>query len=57
MLDNRTAGVSITRKPQVVIFQKLDLIFSINIFITRNHKIRFGKKKLYLLVLSKLVSF
>jgi hypothetical protein len=45
MLDNGTAGVFITRKPQVVAFQKLDPIVSIDISITRNHKIRFGKKK------------
>jgi hypothetical protein len=45
MPDNRAAGVSITRKPQVIAFQKLDLIILINIFIIRNHKIRFGKKK------------
>jgi hypothetical protein len=43
MPDNRAAGVSIARKPQVVIFQKLDLIVSINTSITRNHKICFGK--------------
>jgi hypothetical protein len=43
--DNGTAGVFITRKPQVVAFQKLDLIILINTFITRNHKICFGKKK------------
>jgi hypothetical protein len=43
MLDSGTAGVFIARKPQVVTFQKLDLIVSIDISITRNHKIRFGK--------------
>jgi hypothetical protein len=43
MLNNRTAGVFITRKPQVVAFQKLDPIISINISIAGNHKIRFGK--------------
>jgi hypothetical protein len=41
--DNGTTGVSITRKPQVIIFQKLDPIVSINIFIAGNHKIRFRK--------------
>jgi hypothetical protein len=43
MLDNRATGIFIIRKPQVVIFQKLDLIISIDISITGNHKIRFGK--------------
>jgi hypothetical protein len=43
MLDSGTAGVFITRKPQVIVFQKLDPIISINISITRNHKIRFRK--------------
>jgi hypothetical protein len=43
--DNRAAGVFITRKPQVVTLQKLDLIISINTFITRNHKICFGKEE------------
>jgi hypothetical protein len=45
ILDSRAAGVFITRKPQVVAFQKLDPIILINIFITRNYKIRFGKKE------------
>jgi hypothetical protein len=45
MPDSGAAGVSITRKPQVIAFQKLDLIISINTFITGNHKIRFGKKE------------
>jgi hypothetical protein len=45
ILDNRAIGVSITKKPQVVIFQKLDLIVSINTSTTRNYKIRFGKRK------------
>jgi hypothetical protein len=45
MLDNRAAGVFITRKPQVVAFQKLDPTISINIFIARNHKICFGKRE------------
>jgi hypothetical protein len=43
MPDSGAAGVSTTRKPQVVAFQKLDPIVSINISIARNHKIRFGK--------------
>jgi hypothetical protein len=43
MLDNGAARVFTTRKPQVIIFQKLDLIILINISITRNHKICFGK--------------
>jgi hypothetical protein len=43
MLDNGAAGVSITRKPQVVVFQKLDLTILIDIFITGNYKIYFGK--------------
>jgi hypothetical protein len=43
MLDNRTAGIFITRKPQVVVFQKLDLIVLIDIFIAGNHKICFRK--------------
>jgi hypothetical protein len=46
MLDNKTIGIFITRKPQVIAFQKLDLTILINIFTTRNHKIRFGKKKI-----------
>jgi hypothetical protein len=45
MLDNRTAGVSIARKLQVVVFQKLDPTISINISITKNYKICFGKGK------------
>jgi hypothetical protein len=45
ILDNGAAGVFIIRKPQVVAFQKLDPIVSINISITRNHKICFGKGK------------
>jgi hypothetical protein len=45
MLDSGAAGVSITRKLQVVAFQKLDPIISINISITGNHKICFGEKK------------
>jgi hypothetical protein len=43
MLDNGAAGVSITRKPQIVAFQKVDPTILINIFIARNHKICFGK--------------
>jgi hypothetical protein len=43
ILDNGAAGVFITRKPQVVAFQKLDPIISIDISIAGNHKIRFGK--------------
>jgi hypothetical protein len=43
MLDSGAAGVSIARKPQVIAFQKLDLIVSIDISIAGNHKIRFGK--------------
>jgi hypothetical protein len=45
MPDNGAAGVSIARKPQVVVFQKLDPTISINISIARNYKIRFGKGK------------
>jgi hypothetical protein len=45
MPDNGTAGVSTTRKPQVVAFQKLDPIVLIDISIAGNHKIRFGKKE------------
>jgi hypothetical protein len=45
MLDNRIIRVSITRKPQIVIFQKPDPIILINIFISKNHKIRIRKKK------------
>jgi hypothetical protein len=43
ILNNRTAGVFITRKPQVITFQKLDLTVLIDTSTTRNHKIRFGK--------------
>jgi hypothetical protein len=45
MLDNRAAGVSIARKPQVVVFQKLNLIVLIDTFIVGNHKICFRKKE------------
>jgi hypothetical protein len=45
MPDSKTAGVFIARKPQVIIFQKLDLIVLINTSTTRNHKICFGEKK------------
>jgi hypothetical protein len=45
MPDNRTAGVFITRKPQVIILQKLDPIILINTSIAGNHKICFGKKE------------
>jgi hypothetical protein len=45
MPDNGTAGVSIAGKLQVIAFQKLDLIVSIDISITGNHKIRFGKRE------------
>jgi hypothetical protein len=43
MPDNRTAGVSTTRKPQVIALQKLDPIVLINTFIAGNYKIYFGK--------------
>jgi hypothetical protein len=45
ILDSGAAGVSITRKPQVIAFQKLDLIVSINTSIAGNYKICFGKRK------------
>jgi hypothetical protein len=45
ILDNRAAGVFTTRKPQIIAFQKLDLIVLINTFIAGNYKIRFGKRK------------
>jgi hypothetical protein len=45
MPDNEAAGVSITRKPQVIAFQKLDPTVSINTSITGNYKICFGKGK------------
>jgi hypothetical protein len=45
MLNNGTARVFITRKPQVIILQKLDPTVSINTFTTGNHKICFGKEK------------
>jgi hypothetical protein len=45
MPDSGAAGVFTTRKPQVVALQKLDPTVSINTSITRNHKIRFGKKE------------
>jgi hypothetical protein len=45
MLDNGAAGVSITKKPQVVAFQKLNPIVSINTSIIRNYKICFRKGK------------
>jgi hypothetical protein len=41
--DNKAAGVFIAGKPQVITFQKLDLIVLIDIFITGNYKICFGK--------------
>jgi hypothetical protein len=43
MPDSGAAGVSIARKPQVIAFQKLDPIVSIDISIIGNHKICFGK--------------
>jgi hypothetical protein len=43
MLDSGAAGIFIVRKPQVVAFQKLDPIISIDISIAGNHKICFGK--------------
>jgi hypothetical protein len=45
ILDNGAVRVFITRKPQVIAFQKLDPIVLINTSTTRNHKICFGKKK------------
>jgi hypothetical protein len=45
ILDNRAAGVSTIRKPQVIAFQKLDPIISIDTSIAGNHKIRFRKGK------------
>jgi hypothetical protein len=45
MLDSEAVGVSITRKPQVIAFQKLDPIVLIDTFIAGNHKICFGKEK------------
>jgi hypothetical protein len=45
ILDSGAAGIFITRKPQVVAFQKLDPIISIDTSIIGNHKICFGKKK------------
>jgi hypothetical protein len=43
MPDSGIAGISIARKPQVIALQKLDPIILINTFVTRNHKICFGK--------------
>jgi hypothetical protein len=43
MLDSGAAGVSTTRKPQVIAFQKLDPIILINTSTIRNYKICFGK--------------
>jgi hypothetical protein len=43
MPDSGAAGISIARKPQVIAFQKLDPIVSINTSIIGNHKICFGK--------------
>jgi hypothetical protein len=43
MLDSGAAGVSTTRKPQVIAFQKLDPTILIDISIAGNHKICFGK--------------
>jgi hypothetical protein len=37
ILDNKTAGVSITSLPQVIILSKLDLIILVDSFITRNY--------------------
>jgi hypothetical protein len=45
MLDSGAAGVFITRKLQVVVFQKLDPIILIDISIAGNYKICFGKKE------------
>jgi hypothetical protein len=45
ILNSRTAGVSIAKKPQVVTFQKLDPTISIDTSTARNYKICFGKGK------------
>jgi hypothetical protein len=45
ILDSGTAGVSTTKKPQVIALQKLDPTILINIFIAGNYKIRFGKRE------------
>jgi hypothetical protein len=45
MPDSKAAGIFITRKPQVVVFQKLDPIILINISIAGNYKIYFRKRK------------
>jgi hypothetical protein len=42
MLDNKTAGISITSLPQVITLSKLDLTILVNCFIAGNHRIKFS---------------
>jgi hypothetical protein len=49
ILDSGTAGVSIARKPQVIIFQRLEPTSSINTSTAGNHKIKFGIGEIVLL--------
>jgi hypothetical protein len=41
MLDTGASSISTTRKPQVIVLQKLDLLIEINTFIARFYKIKF----------------
>jgi hypothetical protein len=45
ILDNKTTGVFTTSLPQVTALSKLDPIILIDSFITRNHRIKFGARK------------
>jgi hypothetical protein len=45
ILNNKVSGVFITRKPQVIVFQKLDPIVLIDISIARNYRICFRKEE------------
>jgi hypothetical protein len=47
--DNRTAGISITSLPQVIILSKLDLIILVNSFIARNYRIKFRTREVLFL--------
>jgi hypothetical protein len=45
ILDNKTAGISITSLPQVIILSKLDPIILVNSFIAGNYRIKFRARE------------
>jgi hypothetical protein len=49
MLDNRTAGISITSLFQVIVLNKLDPIILVDSSIARNYRIKFGARKVLFL--------